>query len=130
MKTTKQARREAKQLYRACLKDGLLDEARAREIVTKVVETKPRGYLGILGHFQRLVKLDADRRTALVESAAPLSPDFQEKLKADLSQKYGRGLNISFAQNADLIGGMKIRVGSDVYDGTVQARLASLLESF
>ena len=35
-----------------------------------------------------------------------------------------------FAQNPALIGGMRIKVGSDVYDGSVQARLAALQESF
>jgi len=43
---------------------------------------------------------------------------------------YGPGLNISFSQNATLIGGMRVKVGSDVYDGSVQARLAALQESF
>ena len=41
-----------------------------------------------------------------------------------------RGLNISFAQNPRLIGGLRIKVGSDVYDGSVQARLDALSQSF
>jgi F0F1-type ATP synthase delta subunit len=39
-------------------------------------------------------------------------------------------LNFSFAQNQSLIGGMRIRVGSDVYDSSVQAKLALLQASF
>ena len=43
---------------------------------------------------------------------------------------YGNGLNISFTQNPGLIGGLRIKVGSDVFDGSVQARLAALAETF
>lgn len=130
MKITKQARREAKELFRAASKNGVLDEAAARAAVARVAASKPRGYIAILDHFQRLVKLDVERRTARVESAAPLSPDLQERVKANLASAYGQGLMISFAQNPALIGGMRIKVGSDVYDGSVQARLAALQESF
>jgi len=130
MKISKQARREAKELFRSCVADGMLDENRARLAVRLVLEAKPRGYLAILGHFERLVKLEIQRRTARVESAVPLSPDLQESVKAGLARIYGRGLDISFAQQPELIGGLRIQVGSDVYDGSIQARLATLQESF
>ena len=110
--------------------DGLLDENRVREIVRRVLESKPRGYLAILNHFERLLKMDLERRTALVESAAPLPTDLQSRVQTDLARSYGPGLNISFAQNPALIGGMRIKVGSDVYDGSVKARLTALEESF
>jgi len=130
MKASKQARREAKELFRTCFANGLLDEQRVRQAIQNVIQTKPRDYIGILSHFQRLVKLDVDRRTAKVESAVPLAQDLQTKVQANLTQAYGPGLNLSFAQNPALIGGMRIKVGSDVYDGSVQARLAALRESF
>jgi F-type H+-transporting ATPase subunit delta len=130
MKISKQSRREAKELFRVCLVGGLLDENRARQAVQRVIETKPRSYLGILSHFQRLVKLDLDRRTAKIESAIPLPSDLQTRVQADLTRLYGAGLDISFAQNPALIGGLRIKVGSDVYDGSIQARLAALQESF
>jgi F-type H+-transporting ATPase subunit delta len=130
MKISKQARREAKELFRASFVNGVLDENRARQVVAKVAEFKPRGYLEILSHFQRLVKLEVERRTAKVESAVPLSPQMQSDVAARLGRIYGQGLNISFAQNPTLLGGLRIKVGSDVYDGSVQARLESLVESF
>jgi F-type H+-transporting ATPase subunit delta len=130
VKVTKQARREAKELFRSCLVNGLLDDNRARTAVQKTLELKPRGYLAILSHFQRLVKLDLDRRSAKIESAIPLAPDLQANVQASLLRLYGAGLNISFAQNPALIGGLRIKVGSDVYDGSVQARLAALEQSF
>jgi F-type H+-transporting ATPase subunit delta len=130
MKISKQARREAKELFRSCLVNGLLDDSRGRQAVQKVIAAKPRGYLAILSHFQRLVKLDLARRNARIESAAPLSPDLQTSVQSSLGRVYGPGLNIAFVQNPSLIGGMRIKVGSDVYDGSIQARLAALAESF
>ncbi len=130
MKISKLARREAKELFRCCLVNGLLDENRARQAVRQVLESKPRGYITILSHFQRLVKLDLARRTAKIETAAPLAQDLQASVAASLARVYGSGLNISFLQNPALIGGMRIKVGSDVYDGSIQARLAALQESF
>ncbi len=130
MKISKQARREAKQLLRSCLVNGSLDEARARQVVQQVLESKPRGYLPVLSHFHRLVKLDIQRRTAKVESVVPLAQDLQGKVQSDLVRNYGPGLNVSFAQNPALIGGLRVKVGCDVYDGSVQARLAALEASF
>ena len=130
MKISKQARREGKELFRTCLVNGVLDENRVRLAVQKTIELKPRGYLATLSHFQRLVKLELDRRTARVDSAFPLPEDQKAKVQAALTRLYGAGLNVSYGANAALIGGMRIRVGSDVYDGSIQARLAALQQSF
>lgn len=130
MKISKQARREAKELFRSCTADGVLDENRVRQAVQQVLKAKPRGYLAILSHFERLVRLEIQQHTARVESATPLSNDLQATVKTGLTRLYGPGLNISFSQQPKLIGGLRIQVGSDVYDGSVHARLAALQESF
>jgi F-type H+-transporting ATPase subunit delta len=130
MRISKQARRDAKVLFRACVVNGVLDEAKVRVVTQKVVVSKPRGYFGILNHFQRLVKLELARRSARVESAVALSADLQAGVQAGLEKLHGPGLVFDFRQNPALIGGMRIKVGSDVYDGSVQARLNALVESF
>ena len=130
MTTSKQARREAQQLFRSCQVNGLLEGERVRRVVLQVIAAKPRGYLAILSHFKRLVKLDLERRSARIESAVPLTAELQASVENNLARLYGAGLNLSFAQNPALIGGLRIKVGSDVYDSTVQGRLAALQESF
>ena len=130
MKTTKQVMREARQLFRICLVDGRLDEGRARLVVQKVIQSKQRGYLTLLGHFKRLLKLEDDRFTARVESALPLPADLQATVRAELTDVYGRGITTVFARNPALIGGMRIQVGSDIYDGSVRSGLATLEKSF
>ncbi len=126
MKISKQSRRDARQLFRLCITNGGLDENRARQTLHRVADGKPRGYLAILSHFQRLVRLEVLRRTAKVESAVPLSPQMQAQLQRDLTRQYGTGLTFTFLQNSALIGGIRVQVGGDVYDGTVQGRLNEL----
>lgn len=130
MKISKQERREGKELFRTTFVDGVMDEGRVRKAIEALLAQKPRGYVGILAHLQRLVKLEIARRTAKIESATALSPQDQAAIQANLTKRYGQGLNISFVHNAALIGGMRIKVGSDVYDGSVQGRLNALKESF
>jgi F-type H+-transporting ATPase subunit delta len=130
MKTTRQIKREAKRLFRLCLVNGSLDEGRTRKVVQRIIGDKRRSGLALLSHFQRLVRLDCARHTAEVESAMPLPADLRARIEAGLARTYGPGISASFAHNPGLIGGMRIKVGSDVYDGSVRARLAALEKGF
>jgi len=129
MKITKQSRRDGKSLFRLCIVDGRLDESRVRETVRRVIEGKPRGYIATLTHFQRLVKLHLDSRKARVENAVETSPELMSSIQAALTQRYGPGLDLSFWIHPDLLGGLRVRVGSDVYDGSVKARLEAMKEA-
>jgi F-type H+-transporting ATPase subunit delta len=124
--TPRKARRAAQRLYRRCLVDGALDDARARDAARRVAASGRRGWLHILREFLRRVRLDLDRRTAVVESAVPLPGDIREGVLAGLARAYGDGLVTSFTLNPSLVGGMRIKVASDVYDGSVLARLNEL----
>ena len=130
MKITKKAKREAKQLYRFCFLNGLLDENRARQVVQRVVAAGARDCLPILTHFLRLVKLDCAQHTATIETATLLPVDLQKIVQTELAHRYGLGLTTAFAQRPELIGGMRIQVGCDVYDGSVRAGLEALKRSF
>lgn len=113
-------------MYRLCLVEGVLDPGRVRLVASRLASSGRREALPILTDFQRLVRLDLDRHAAVVESATPLTAGRRDAVAADLARRYGPGIATSFAENPSLIGGMRIKVGSDVYDGSVQARLAAL----
>src|SRR6185369_1165404 len=125
MKSATEIKREAKYLFRLCFVNGSLDEDRVRSVLQRVLGSKRRGSLPLAGEFQRLVSLDRLRHTAKVESAVPLSSELQANVHASLVRTYGPELNTSFAENSTLIGGMRIKVGSDVYDGSIKAGLAA-----
>ena len=130
MKISKSARRGAKQLFRCCCVNGVLDDTRAQKVARKIAEARPRDYMAMLAQFERLVRLEVERRTARVESAVALTPELVTKISNDLNRLYGPGLNISFAQEPALVGGLRIKVGSDLYDSSIQGRLRKLSERF
>ena len=119
-------RRSARQLFRLCVVGGALDAARVRQVTARVASSGRRGALDVLSSFQRMVRLEGDRHRAIVESATPLADDLRKDVATTLTRLYGTGLETSFEENPDLVAGMRIRVGSDVYDGSVRARLASI----
>ena len=126
MKSNRKIARSARRLFRLCLVNGVLDEARTREVARRVAVSGRRGSRAILSNFLRLVRLDLARRVAMVESAAPLPDDVRESVAAGLASTYGAAVTATFSVNPALVGGMRIKVGSDVYDGSVRARLAAL----
>lgn len=130
MKVSKQARRDAKLLFKGCLKNGLLQEDSVTKTVQAVVDRKPRAYIQILNHLLKLVKTDIHSRTARIESADSLDDATRKSVEKLLVDRYGTTLMISFDVNPALIGGMRIQVGSDVYDASIRSRLQKIEESF
>ena len=130
MKASKLARREAKTLLKLCMVDGLIEASRARMVVNQLIATKPRQYVAILTDFYRLLRLETEKKAVQVQTFIPLSDTLKSGLEANLGQRYGKGLEYQFSQNPALLGGMRVQVGSDVYDGSIRARLAALEEKF
>ena len=91
MKITKEARQLSRQLFRLSLTDDRIDRAKVNSLVQSVITKKPRHYLGALESFQRLLRLEMDKRHAVIESAAPLSDDTSASIVQNLKQKYGAG---------------------------------------
>ncbi len=126
MKISKEAQRASRQLFRLCMVNGKLDEGRVQNVVSKVSVAKPRGYIAILQSFAKMVRAEVERQRAIVESATSLTASAQQDLKAGLLKKYGRELALEFRVNPELLGGIRVSVGSDVWDGSVKARLEAL----
>ena len=126
MKSNRRTRRAARRLFQQCLVGGAVDEARARTIAERIVKSARRRSLPIVWDFVRRVRIDLSRHTALVESAAELPEDIRHDVTARLTATYGAGLKTMFTVNAALVGGIRIKVGSDVYDGSIRGKLAAL----
>lgn len=130
MKISKETRQLSSKLVRASFVDGQLDQGRVKELVASIIKNKPRNYLQLLENYQRLLRLEADKRRAQIESAAPLDEAAGKQIVADLQKRYGHGLDAEFSVNPALLGGVRIRVGSDVWDSSVRARLERLQQKF
>jgi F-type H+-transporting ATPase subunit delta len=129
MKISRRTKREARRLFRLCLVNGMLQEPRVRHVVQQVVAAGRGDGRAILAHFRRLVRLELAQHTATVESATRLPATLEASIETGLRRRYGPGLTTAFAQTPALIGGMRIQVGSDVFDGSVRAGLAALEKS-
>jgi F-type H+-transporting ATPase subunit delta len=130
MTSTQRVRRLSRDLYRLCLVNGVPEAGRVRGLARRVLASGTRDRFQVLTRFLRLVRLDEIRHTATVQSAEPLAPPMRASLEAGLARFYGPGLTVAFTERPDLIGGMRIRVGSDLYDGSVRGRLAALAARF
>lgn len=126
MKISKDARKLSRELFQKSFVNGRLDDARVKAIVAKVVETKPRHHFEILKDYQRLVRLEVEKHHAVIESAATLDQKTNEQLTKSLRGKYGQDLTTEFKVVPELIGGLRIKLGSDVWDSTVRGRLDRL----
>jgi F-type H+-transporting ATPase subunit delta len=126
MKINKETRQVSKALLRASFTDGQLDSGKVASLVKSLIVKKPRHYLQILEAYQRLLRLEVEKRTATIETATELPPEAGAQIVANLKRKYGGDLAANFVVNKDLLGGMRIRVGSDVWDSSVRNRLHRL----
>jgi F-type H+-transporting ATPase subunit delta len=113
---------------RLTLLDGLLADKVSPvtlQLVRQTVRVPRGGSLDAV--VERLAELAAQRRgrsVAQVTAAVPLTEEQERRLAATLSQVYGRPIDVQVELDAEVLGGLVIRVGDEVIDGSVAARLA------
>jgi len=129
MKVSKVAQSTARRIFRLCSQNGQMNEQHLRTAITKLSTEKPRDYRGMLQALRRLVRAEVAKKQVTVESATVLDQATASSVENSLRQQYGQDLNFTFNTNPELLGGMRIRVGNDVFDGSVKARLVRLQES-
>jgi F-type H+-transporting ATPase subunit delta len=114
----------------------LLDAIAARSGMSKQV----RNFLALLAHHERLHELRAmiadfaglvDEESHIAEaeitSAHPLDPSSRVLLEQQISKlSGGRKVRSTYSEDASLLGGAVVRIGSTVYDGSVRAQLQQL----
>lgn len=113
---------------RATLVDDLL-AGRVSDTTLRLVRVALGGFGGrnVGAAMTRLVELAAqrqDRHVAYVTVAAPLGAEEEQRLGAALSARYGREVSLKTTVDPRVLGGVRVRVGSDLYDGTIARRLA------
>jgi F-type H+-transporting ATPase subunit delta len=129
MKTNNEARRLSRELLRASFTDGQLDGGRVSSLVRSLIEKKPRNYVAVLQAYKRLLRLEIEKRTAVIESASELAEENARQIVDNLKRRYGTDLSPQFVTNPELLGGMRIRVGNDVWDSSVRNRLQRLAQN-
>ena len=65
-------------------------------------------------------------RMAIVTTAYPLDDAERRRLVATLQQTHGADLGVSFAVDSALVGGVMVRIGDQIVDGSVRTRLEAI----
>lgn len=130
MKISKAAATTARRLFGLCQVNGRFDEDKLRVVIKRLATSKPRDFHAILSALQRLTRLDLQSRKVTVESAVELDTASRQRLLASLTEQYGPDLVVEYKVTPSLLGGLRIRVGDDVFDGSVQGRLDRLAAAF
>ena len=126
MKLNKEIRQLSRKMLQASFTDGQLDPGRIASLVDSVIKQKPRNYISVLKNYRRLLRLEVEKRRATIETASEVDSAIRSEIVANLKRKYGDDLATDFHVDPQLLGGMRIRVGSDVWDGSVRNRLERL----
>jgi len=126
MKINKEIRQLAREMLRASFTDGQLDRGKIASLVQSLITKRPRHFMDVLQYFKRLLRLEIEKRHARIESATQLTPEAAVDIVARLKRKYGEDLTTEFVVDPTLLGGVRVRVGSDVWDGTLRNRLERL----
>jgi F-type H+-transporting ATPase subunit delta len=129
MKINREIRRTSREMLGASFTDGQIDQGKIRSLIQSLIEKKPRNYIAILENYKRLLRLEVEKRHARIESAGELAQDVRSQIVSSLQRKYGNDLTTEFVISPELLGGLRIRVGSDVWDGSVRNRLQRLENS-
>ncbi|MGH9596347.1 MAG: ATP synthase F1 subunit delta [Edaphobacter sp.] len=98
-----------------------------------------RNFLAVIMSHQRLAELNeildeyhavADEQANMAEaeitSARPLNDQDRIELEAQVSKLAGGRVRATYHQDATLLGGAVVRIGSKVYDGSIRAQLQQL----
>lgn len=126
MKLNKEIRQVSRKMLQASFTEGQLDPGRIASLVDLVIAEKPRNYIDVLKNYKRLLRLEVEKRHATIETAGEVDPAIRSEIVSNLKIKYGDDLATEFRVDPQLLGGMRIRVGNDVWDGSVRNRLERL----
>jgi F-type H+-transporting ATPase subunit delta len=126
MKLNKEIRQLSRKMLQASFTDGELDPGRISSLVDSLITQKPRNYINVLKNYKRLLRLVLEKRHATVETSSEVDPAIRSEIIANLKTKYGNDLSTEFHVDPQLLGGMRVRVGNDVWDGSVRNRLERL----
>jgi len=131
MKVSKEALDTARRFANICItSEGVVNEEGVNAVIAKLRETKPTNHQSILVAFKKFVETELKKGLASIESAVELTAEVKKNVESSLSSKYNRTLSFSYTTNPELLGGVKIRVGDDLIDNSVQAKIEKLQAAF
>lgn len=118
--------RSAGRARREELVDGLLTgraDPATVALVRRALRLADRTFARTLDSYLSLAAEERSRAIAEVTVAVPLTPEQEERLRSALSRQVGREVSLQVSVDPAVIGGVRVRLGDEVIEGTVAGRL-------
>ncbi|MDI1249813.1 MAG: F0F1 ATP synthase subunit delta [Lacunisphaera sp.] len=126
MRADKKTKLLAKQLFKLSVVHGAVSPEQVTGVLGYIEKTAPRHSLALLKLYHRAIALELAKSQALVEHAGPVTAATLKSIEAAMTKKYSRPVTATARPNPQLLAGLRVRVGSDVYEASVSGQLAAL----
>ncbi len=126
MRADKKTKLLAKQLFKLSVVNGAVSPEQVTGVLGYIEKNAPRQSLALLQLYHRAIAAELAKSNAVVEHAGPVSEATLQSIAAAMTKKYSRPVAASAKPNPKLLAGLRVRVGSDVYESTVAGQLATL----
>lgn len=111
------------------LEDGLVSEEKVQAVLAALRKNPPRKPIAVLKEFLYYVEREINSSKAVIEYAGKVDDSALEAIRANLSKTYDRSITLETVENVDLIAGLRVSIGDDIYDSSVAGRLDNLAKS-
>lgn len=122
----KAAQQLARQLFNLSLVDGTVSAAQVEGVLAYLEKHPPASPLAVLRAYQRLIARELAKSEVIVEHAGPVTDGILRSLEGALTQKYKRQISAKSVHNAELIAGLRLRLGDDIYEASIAGQLEQL----
>jgi F-type H+-transporting ATPase subunit delta len=129
MRADKKTKALAKQLFKLSLVNGAVSPEQITGVLGYIEKNVPRHALALLQLYHRAIATELAKSNAVVEHAGPISDTTLQSIEAAMTRKYSRPVAATARPNPKLLAGLRIRIGSDVYESTIAGQLAALSAS-
>jgi len=122
----KAAQQLARRLFTLSMADGLVSAELVGGVLAYVEKHRPANPVMVLKAYRRLVAAELAKGEALVEHAGAISDAMLASIASAMSRKYARTVSATAKPSAELLAGIRVHVGDDVYELSVAGQLAAL----
>ena len=129
MAANKQTKLLAKQLFKLSVVNGEVSADRVAGVLGWIEKHQPRHPLALLQQYHRYIATELAKSRAIVEHAGEVNAATLASIEAAMTKKYSRKVTAVAKPNTALLAGVRVRIGSDVYESSVAGQLAALSAS-
>ena len=126
MAADKKTKLLAKRLFKLSLVNGLVSPEQVTGVLGWMEKHSPRHPSSLLKAYHRYIAAELAKSVAAVEHAGPIGEATLRQIEAAMTKKYARPVTATAQANPKLLAGLRIRVGSDLYESSVSRQLATL----